>query len=86
MEPDTPSLRMQNHIRASVDVLVSLDAAGHVVGATIERSGVAVVNDAALAAARGSTYQPALHDCKPVSGHIHVQGRVQFAVTRARHD
>jgi len=67
MMPDTPFLAQQNHVRANVDVLVSLDAAGRVTGAAIEKSGAGVVNDAALAAARGSTYQPALHDCKPVA-------------------
>jgi len=65
MMPDTPVAAQQNHVSATVDVLVSLDAAGHVVSATIEKSGSVLVNDSALAAARGSTYQPALHDCKP---------------------
>jgi TonB family protein len=67
MFPDTPAAAEGSHLSASVDVLVSLDAAGHVVNATVERSGAAVLDGSALAAARGSTYQPALHDCKPAA-------------------
>jgi hypothetical protein len=66
MLPDTPVAAQGMHLSASVDVLVSLDAAAHVVSATVERSGAAVLDGSALAAARGSTYVPALHDCKPV--------------------
>jgi TonB family protein len=66
MMPDTPLAAQQNHVSATVEVLVSLDAEGRVTGATIQRSGLPVLNDASLAAARGSTYRAALHDCKPV--------------------
>jgi TonB family protein len=56
---------MQERISGTVDVLVSLDAQGHVVNAAIKKSPAVVLNAASLAAARNSTYSPALHDCKP---------------------
>ncbi|HYW54927.1 MAG TPA: energy transducer TonB [Dongiaceae bacterium] len=65
-EPDTPVAAMQAHITGRVEVLVSLDAAGHVVDATIAQSPSTLLNAASLAAARSSTYRAALHDCKPV--------------------
>jgi TonB family protein len=54
---------------ATADVRVTLDAAGHVTGTEIYRS----TNDtrmdhAALVAARGSTYAPAIVECIPVGG------------------
>jgi len=66
MEPDTPLAAMESRITGKVDVLVSLDAGGRVVDAVIKQSPSVVLNDASLAAARRSTYRPALHDCKPV--------------------
>jgi outer membrane biosynthesis protein TonB len=47
-------------------VLVSLGAGGAVVNAVVKQSASVLLNDAALAAARQSTYRAALHDCKPV--------------------
>jgi TonB family protein len=67
-QPDTPAAAQQGSITGRVDVLVSLDAAGHVVEATIKKSSSVVLNAASLAAARRSSYRPALHDCKPVPG------------------
>jgi TonB family protein len=64
-EPSTPLAAMQNRVNGVVDVLVSLDAEGRVVDATVTRSPSPLVNDASIAAARQSRYQPALHDCKP---------------------
>jgi TonB family protein len=54
---------------ATADIRVTLDAAGHVTGADIYRS----TNDtrmdhAAVVAARGSTYAPAIVECIPVGG------------------
>jgi Gram-negative bacterial TonB protein C-terminal len=66
MEPDTPLAAMQAHITGRVDVLVSLDAAGHVVDASIATSASTLLNEASVTAARNSTYRAALHDCKPV--------------------
>jgi hypothetical protein len=65
-EPDTPVAAMQAHVTGRVDVLVSLDAAGRVVDASIVRSASVLLNAPSLAAARKSTYRAALHDCKPV--------------------
>ncbi|HZW53902.1 MAG TPA: energy transducer TonB [Candidatus Elarobacter sp.] len=49
-----------------VRVLVSLDADSHVTAAAIRESPASVLNAASIAAARRSTYQTALRDCKPV--------------------
>ena len=68
VEPDTPSAAQQGHITGRVEVLVSLDAGGRVVDATIKQSASAVLNEASLAAARNSTYRAPLHDCKPEPG------------------
>jgi TonB family protein len=66
VEPDTPPAAVQRGITGKVDVLVSLDAEGHVTAAAIEQSPSVVLNAGSLVAARLSRYQPALHDCKPV--------------------
>jgi hypothetical protein len=65
-EPETPVAVQQEHITGRVEVLVSLDAGGRVVDATIKQSSSPVLNPASLVAARRSTYRAALHDCKPV--------------------
>jgi TonB family protein len=67
-EPETPQAAMENRIQGRVDVLVSVDAAGHVVDAVVKQSPSVVLNAASIAAARASTYRPALHDCRPVRG------------------
>jgi TonB family protein len=67
-EPQTPSLAIDAGVRGRVEVLVSVDAGGRVVNAVIKQSPSVVLNDAALGAARASTYRPALHDCKPAPG------------------
>jgi hypothetical protein len=66
VEPDTPIQALNANISGTVQVLVSLDADSRVSGATIQKSSSVVLNDAALASARHSTYRTALHDCKPV--------------------
>lgn len=65
-QPDVPAVAQFNHITGTVQVVVSLDADGHVVNTAIRQSPSAVLNGAAIDAARRSTYRPALHDCKPV--------------------
>jgi len=70
MEPDPPVAAMQAHVGGTVDVLVSLDAQGHVVSTAIKQSQAVVLNAASLAAARNSSYSPALHDCKPVPSEV----------------
>jgi hypothetical protein len=64
--PDAPVAVTDGRSTGRVDVLVSLDATGRVSAAAIKQSQVPALNGAALAAARESTYRPALHDCKPV--------------------
>lgn len=68
VEPDTPVAALQAHVTGRVEVLVSLDAGGHVVNATIAQSPSTLLNAPSLAAARASTYRAALHDCKPAPG------------------
>ena len=63
--PDTPPEAQAKGVQGRVDVLVSLDAQGRVVDATIKHSDYAVLNAPSIASARNSTYIPALHDCKP---------------------
>ena len=67
-EPETPLAAQRDNASGRVEVLVSLDAGGHVVDATIKQSPSNVLNEPSLAAARRSTYRAALHDCKPVPG------------------
>jgi TonB family protein len=66
IEPDTPALAQQQGIQGTVQILVSLDTDGKVTSTRIQSSPSAVLNAAALAAARQSTFQPELRDCKPV--------------------
>lgn len=80
--PDIPLAAQASGISGIVDVLVSLDATGRVVDATIEKSDHPALNAASVAAARNSTYQPALHDCKPVASTYSF--RVEFNAQRQR--
>jgi TonB family protein len=65
--PDTPPIAAQQGISGDVTVLVSLDAQSHVTGARIMRSPSALLNDAALRAARASTFRTEIRDCRPVA-------------------
>ena len=65
-EPDTPPMAQQQGILGEVRVGVALDAAGQVVTAAIRRSPSAILNNPALYAARRSTYQPAVVNCRAV--------------------
>ncbi len=64
--PDPPAFAQQQGVFGLVEVLVSLDAQGRVVGTKVQSSPSAVLNGAALSAARLAAYRPALHDCVPV--------------------
>jgi TonB family protein len=66
VKPDLPPLGGERHVTGVVRVLVSLDAQGRVTDTRIERSSSQILNQAALDAAKKSTYQPALRDCTPV--------------------
>jgi TonB family protein len=62
---DNPPMAQQQGISGDVVVRVTLDASGAVTGAQIVSSPSAILNFAALAATRASTYQPGLQSCKP---------------------
>jgi TonB family protein len=65
--PQTPPLAAQQNISGLVTVIVSLDAASHVIGARVLASPSALLNDAALQAARTSTFRTEVRDCRPVA-------------------
>ena len=67
LEPDTPALAQQQGISGVVQVVVSLDAQSRVVGTRIQSSPSAVLNAAALAAARGSQFRTEVKNCEPVA-------------------
>jgi len=63
----TPAIAEQQGIVGDVQVIVSLDADSRVVGVRIQSSPSAVLNPAALAAARHSTFQTETRDCRPLA-------------------
>jgi len=63
-QPDTPPLAQQQGITGDVVVRVTLDGSGAMTAAQIQQSPSAILNSAALSAARASTYQPGLVSCK----------------------
>ena len=65
-EPSIPVAAQIQGVCGAVRVLVSLDEQGSVTGTHIQSSPSALLDGSALAAARLSTYRPALHDCAPV--------------------
>ena len=75
VRPDVPAMAQQQGIFGDVVVRVTLDASGAVAAASIWSSPSAILNSAALSAARASTYQAGLQNCK-AGGTLDV--RVQF--------
>ncbi|GAC1395640.1 MAG: hypothetical protein NVSMB59_13570 [Vulcanimicrobiaceae bacterium] len=68
-EAEYPDIARQQGAVGSASVKVTLDAAGHVVDATINKStGNASLDQSALKAARGSTYQPEVVNCVKSAG------------------
>ena len=67
VEPDTPPMAQQQGIQGTVQVVVSLNADSKVVGTRIQTSPSAILNSAALSAARQSTFQTEIRDCKPIA-------------------
>jgi TonB family protein len=65
--PDTPAIAQQQGISGVVQVLVALDANSKLVSATIQKSPSGLLNNAAIQAARASTFQTEIVDCKPVA-------------------
>jgi periplasmic protein TonB len=67
VEPDTPAMAQQQGIQGTVQVIVSLDAASHVTGTRIQSSPSAILNQAAINAAKQSQFQTEIRDCKPIA-------------------
>lgn len=67
VEPDTPPLAQQQGISGTVQVVVSLDAQSHVTNTKVQSSPSAILNNAALSAARQSTFQTQIVNCKPIA-------------------
>ena len=63
----TPEMAEQQGIAGQVQVVVSLDANSNIVGARLFSSPSAVLNQAALAAARQSVFQTEIRDCRPLA-------------------
>src|SRR5579884_68944 len=67
VEPDTPPMAQQQGITGDVQVIVSLDTNSHITSTKIQSSPSVVLNQAALQAARQSTFQTEIRDCKPIA-------------------
>jgi outer membrane biosynthesis protein TonB len=67
VEPETPALAQQQAISGTVAVIVSLDTHSRVVATRIQSSPSAVLNGAALAAARGSQFKTEIKNCEPIA-------------------
>ena len=65
--PDTPPIAAQQGITGTVVVQISLDANNHLVGAKVTKSPNPLLNNAALAAARQSTFKTEIVNCKPTA-------------------
>ncbi|MGD0051628.1 MAG: TonB family protein [Vulcanimicrobiaceae bacterium] len=65
--PDVPPMAAQQGISGVVQVEVSLDANSHIVALKIYSSPSALLNAAALAAARQSSFQTAIVNCTPIA-------------------
>lgn len=69
ISPDTPQAAQEAGAIGTVQVEVSLAASGAVTSVAVLRSaGFAPLDNAALRAARQSTYAPEVRDCRPVAG------------------
>jgi protein TonB len=67
--PDTPEMAQEQGLTGTTQVQVSLDPSGSVTDASVYRSsGSELLDRAALAAARRSTYHADVRDCEAVSG------------------
>ncbi len=75
LEPALPALAQQQGITGTVRLVVSLDASGVPLSVKVQSSSSAILNGSAIAAARGSTYRPAVRDC------LAVPSTYLFAVT-----
>ena len=67
VEPDTPPIAAAQGIQGTVQVVVSLNENSRVTGTRVQSSPSAVLNGAALSAARQSSFQTEIRDCKPIA-------------------
>jgi outer membrane biosynthesis protein TonB len=67
LEPETPAMAAQQGVSGTVNVVVSLDAQSRIVATRIQSSPSALLNGAALAAARGSQFRTEVKNCEPVA-------------------
>ncbi len=67
IEPDTPAMAQQQGISGTVQVIVALDESSHITGTSIQSSPSMILNGAALSAAKNSTFQTEIRDCKPIA-------------------
>lgn len=65
--PDTPPLAQAQGISGDVTVIVSLDADSRIIDARIASSPSALLDGAALRAARASTFRTEIRDCRSVA-------------------
>ncbi len=65
--PDEPPMAQQQGITGTVQVVVSLDPGSRVVGTRIQSSPSAILNAAALSAARQSVFQTEIRNCVPIA-------------------
>jgi TonB family protein len=64
---DVPAMAQQQGLQGVVRLIVSLDADSRVIGVRLLSSPSAILNAAALAAARQSTFQTEIRDCRPIA-------------------
>jgi len=64
-EPELPPLAQG--VSGTVGVVVSLDAQSHIVATRVQSSPSALLNSAALAAARGSVFRTEVRNCEPIA-------------------
>jgi TonB family protein len=67
VQAETPAIAQQQGITGEVTVQVSLDETSKLVAEKVVKSPSALLNNAALAAARQSTFKTRIVDCKPVA-------------------
>jgi TonB family protein len=80
-EPVLPVAAEALGLQGTVAVVVSLDATGSVTAARVQSSPSGILNEAALAAARASSFRPEIRDCRPVAGDYTYTVDVESRVT-----
>lgn len=67
VEPETPPIAQQQGIAGDVQVLVSLDASDQITRVAVQSSPSRFLDNAALAAARQSTFHTAIRNCRKIA-------------------